>query len=105
LLLFLDGALATVCPPSETEAGSAGTQPARDSSVDGAPRVHLFGPRPTSVARGPAFSLPWTPESCLRKSRGFGGRAPKASPLGWLAACSVAPLFLLVLHRLPEAIA
>jgi hypothetical protein len=56
LLLFLERGLATVCPPSETEAGSAETQPARDSSADGAPMVHLFGPRLTQVERGPAFS-------------------------------------------------
>jgi hypothetical protein len=42
--------------------------------------------------------------SCLRKSRGFGGRAPKASPLARLAAARLAPL-LLSLHRLAEAVA
>src|SRR4051812_4496248 len=58
---------------------------------------------PVSVVRG-LLSSPAHQRPCLRKSRGFGGRAPKASPLVWLAAAGVAGL-LLPLHRLAEAVA
>ena len=105
LLLFLDGGLATVCPLSETEAGSAGTQPARDSSADGAPRVHLAGPRPRRWPGGLLLPPLDTRVHTSENPGGFGGRAPKALPLGLLAAPWVAPLFLLVLHRLAEAVA
>src|SRR5262249_33785238 len=69
------------------------------------PRVHpQDGPRPRRWSGG-LFSSPAAHQSpCLRKSRGFGGRAPKASPLSRLAAPRLAP-FLLPLHRLAEAVA
>src|SRR5262249_56849658 len=55
--------------------------------------------------QGACFLPPAHQRTCLRKSRGFGGRAPKASPLGSLAAAGVAPLLLLALHLLAEAVA
>src|SRR5205814_363507 len=81
LLLFLARGLATVLPPSETEAGSAGTQPARDSSADGVPLVHPKLAPAHAGGPGPVFFPTAHQSPCLRKSRGFGGRAPKASPL------------------------
>src|SRR5438034_5547029 len=58
LLLFLGRGLVTVGLPSETEAGSAGTQPARDNSADGVPPgASQDGPRPRRWSGG-LFSSP-----------------------------------------------
>jgi len=67
---------------------------------------HLVHPKMAPAhAGGPGacFLPPAHQSPCLRKSRGFGGRAPKASPLGRLAAWLAG--LLLPLHRLPEAVA
>jgi hypothetical protein len=72
LLLILFCCLATVCPPSETEAGSAGTQPARDSSADGAPRVHLSA-APAHVGGPGACFLPHPLDTGVHASENPGG--------------------------------
>ena len=102
LLLLLDSGLATFCPPGETGSGPpAGTQPARDSSVDGALKgAALRGPRPASLVRGPA-STPLDTRVMPPKIPGVWGQSPQGvSPFGWLAAPRLVPLLLLVLHRL-----
>jgi hypothetical protein len=77
LLLFLDSGLATVCPPSETEAGSAGTQPARDSSADGVPLVHPKMAPAHVGGPGACFLPPGTSEDMPAKIPGVWGQSPQ----------------------------
>ena len=61
-----DGRRAMVGLPGETEAGSAGTQPAEGYPGSSAP----MGVRPlmTFCHQGPFLVAPWTLDSCLKKS-------------------------------------
>ena len=71
----------------ETEAGSAGTQPAEGYPDQGAPRHS--GPRRDRYSPRPAFFLPLDTLPCLPKSRGL-GRSPSSNllPLLPLGSCS-----------------
>src|SRR5262245_59301732 len=83
-LLSLGRGLVTVGPPSETEAGSAGTQPARDSSADGVPPgASQDGPRPRRWSGG-LFSPRHIRGHASENPGGLGAEPPRRHPSGAL---------------------
>ena len=80
-----------------------GRNPTRDSLADGAPMVHLLPAPVHPRGRGPAFLPHWTPEFMPLKIPGVWGQSPQGSVSALACRVSFARLFLLVLHRLPEA--